>query len=122
MKNKHKGSLIVWVVVSLLILGGVFYFFSKNKASVSKEESRLLVTDAITQNKMNSHPMECLSWKEIENSDNWIIWEFTKEWKDWNISCPALSPDADIPYPIMRAKVNLITKEVLFEALDGEYR
>lgn len=129
--NKQKGSLIV-IVILVVILVGVFYFLSKNKSLTSsdsssvvdnsKEESRLLVLNAGIQKKITSHPSQCLSWKEVESSGDWITWEFTKEWKTWNSSCPALSPNADVPYPTMRAKANLKTKEVLFQALDGEYR
>lgn len=128
MENTQKSTVIIWMVVSVVILGGVFYFFSKDKGDFtlvvdnSKEESRLLVLNAFMQKKITSHPPQCLSWKEVESSGDWITWDFTKEWKTWNSFCPALSPDADVPYPTMRAKVNLQTKEVLFQALDGVYR
>jgi hypothetical protein len=135
MKNTQKGAVFVWVVVLIVILGGVSYLIIKNiqltssdsqvvtdNTSTSKEESRLLVLNTIIQKKITSHPSQCLSWKEVDNSGDWITWELTKEWKTWNSSCPALSPNADVPSPTIRAKANLQTKEVLIQALDGEYR
>jgi len=113
---KSKKLLVILTIIIVALIVACIAVRHRNETGLSETETLGIAKYVVLRDRFTVHPLECISWKKIDSTDDHVTWQATKEWGG---DCPAYSPDAP---GIPELKVSRKDGSVMFQSEDAVFR